>query len=236
MFYGILVCLLVVMRKVNTMKIHLILILFLFPIIANAELSEFQKQVLNEPVTMIDLFIDRSEKTLNEYFEDKELELWTTNEKEYDKIYTESLNQKEGFYGFLKIPVKTKGNTNIKLPFSIEVLLNFDKGLWEIHAWVKGERYFQDGTIYPTSQNAQSLCKTMLSRMKNAHLSFLNARHSGYSRKGYLNKGVYDRIGDNTIHSVVISTSWRERRMVECQRKQQEPLKNTVIKLTGDWK
>ena len=182
----------------------------------------------------MDLFVDRSEKSLNKYFGDRKLELWTVGNSEYEKEYAKSLNQEENV--FLRFPVKTKGDGNIQLPFSIEVLLDFNQGLWEIHAWVKAWGYTEE--IYPTSQNAQSICKTMLLRMKDAHLSKLDARHSGYSRASYLGKGVGEKIDENTIHSAAISFSHigHINRVVECHRKKGDPLKKATIKLEGDWK
>ena len=63
----------------------LLFLLFVFSLQVQAGLTDLQREILNEPVTMMDLFIDRSEKRLSNLLGD-ELSLESYKNEESKKI------------------------------------------------------------------------------------------------------------------------------------------------------
>jgi hypothetical protein len=204
-------------------------ILFIFcilPLQVQAELTSLQKQILTEPVTMLDVFVEKSERRLSSSF-GSELTLESVQTDEGKKV--------------TMFPIETLDDKDIKLPFSIQVLLDFDRGKWIINSWVKSFRPVN--SMKPTIRNAQNLCKKMLNDMELATLSIFDAEHRGHASKSYL-QGVnlQQELDSNTIHSV--DFEWddysknprkRTKRSIECEKVFNDPIEKTTFNIHGDW-
>ena len=81
----------------------------------------------------------------------------------------------------------------------------------------------------------------MLYKMDGTTLSVLDARHSGYSSKNYLQgKNIEDDLENNTIYSAEFS--WidhsqkpKNRRYIQCEKAYSDQIEKTIFKIKGQW-
>ena len=158
---------------------YLSLFLYFVPNLVFSEPTILQKQILNEPITMMDLFIINSEKQLKE-------QKYFTGEYSYKEVILEASSEKGDATPYIEFfPIETVNGDNIILPVDIEVGLDFDRGKWLIVMSATNITYKVRKNIKYTLKTAKNICKSMLATLQTASLSPRYARHRGYQRKIY---------------------------------------------------
>lgn len=211
---------------------RIILGLFLFNIIifnAQAELTKIQKLILNEPITMMDLFV----VSLNKQLESDHPRMG---------LILQSQNSSAEF------PVETLDGENIRTVTVIEVVLDFDRGKWIIDYRMSDTGSLDK--ILPTQKNAQNICKAMLDEIKFVNINIIDALHQGYSKSYYSEKikSSFVDEANNTIHRANFYV-YREgaKLSMECERNYnqdwsgmdkdyQEKMNDISYKFSGHWK
>jgi len=198
------------MRKIST------LILVLASTNIEAKPSEIQRQMMNEPASMLDIFIEKSVKELNEEILNKTIHF--DNSKESGEYFVETDNKKA-----------------YRLDYYVDLQLDWDSGKWVIFNYKKEYK-----NVKPTIKNAYIICNKMLSELDYSALSPSNAQHRGFTTKSYTAghpKNV-EKMLDNTIHRSYFTLELRHKELytIECERPAMHSGEPIEFKTTGRWK